>query len=1491
MSTEEKNKKKTKEKKKKTLLQRIVNVFLYTGLGLLILILIILGITQTSTFRDYLRDKVMEEANSALNGELYIGEIDGTIFTSLFLRNTAITMKGDTLLQAETIGVLTSPLQLLLKRIHIRHFEITNAQINLKTDKDGELNFAKLFPSSEEPDTSSSEFPFIIQVASLEFENVNLLMQDYSVQNSVEHDELNMDDLRVSNLNLNLSAKANISKNNYELSLNHLAFKTNVANVNINELEGDFSIDNKGIIANNLFLKTDRTEININAAANNLNIFDSTGLKLEEANLSLETNTDKFSFYDLKAFVPSLNILKGNIAFNIRAAGTTRELNINNIRVSLDDSRISGAGEVRNLLSDNLFINADLSGSYINQNDIKNLLAGVDIPVYPELGVVRFDTLTYRGSPLDFKSRLNILTKKGNIAGVVNLNLGGELLQYDLNLKTNKVDIEPFAGIKSNLNISTNIKGKGTSPETFDGSVRLYANGSSINGNSIDTLRLRADANEKFIKYDFRLVSNQLIADLNGNFDFAPEEPVYNVNGKVNNLNLAEFVQDTTLRSDLNLSLEAEGDGFSQDNLDLFLNATLHNSEFGEVKIDTTRLIVDVRSDPGNRVINIISDLADITVMGDYKVEQAIDLITSETSLVSTAFKEKLNNIFPSGTEETAGLKIREPLFAQVDEPVSFNYLVDLKDFSLVSSFIGNYNLDVDAEMGGKFESTSQDSVLFTFETDLGYVKFYNDTSAYFVSNMTLDLAVQNSFNASSTADLGIDMNFTAERILAGSEIFDLVFNLDMKNNLADIEFSANPKPYSAKLLTAIDLSGNSIVMNADSLKFRYGDFDIENRNELKLSYDGDRLDINQFTLFHKTSDLKINGYLSQSGTQNLNIDLTNWRGKDLTTNFMNIRPENSVAASINFKTNITGTFSSPEIKSNLLVDSISYGNKKFGELVSDFNYHDKSLDINLAFLDSILNKNDTALTLTGYVPVDLSFSGAEENYMESKPMNINLRSDGFNLGAFGDVLPAVNKLRGEFTSNLKITGTPSSLNTNGFIKVENAAFFLEANNLEYNASILVNIDNENLTLDSLIIANVKGTENGGKMTGQGTATLDNFSLTSSNFSFSGDLKVLGAASKSTSAGVYGDLVIATEGKVEVEIDEERMFVQAPVIIREANITIPQSQSAYQGGSPNYIYKFAVDTSTSDVTKEIGFDELVEISQQGGEGPQQAKTKASIFDYDISVTIEDEAKITFVLSRELNQNLVAILDGKIKVFKEGTRKNIDGTLDLLEGSTLQFIKTLEAEGSIGFRSGEISNPDIDITATYFSYYTPEETGEEIPVEVRLDIKGPLKDLSQRLVNSENNIQVYRGADRIENDNPSLEYDASDAVYFIITDSFLDEQAAQNDRIASLASSLAGSLVGNFLNQQFGDAIKSVELRQRASGSTAVSLVGRVGDFRYEVGTSTDVYQDLSKANVKIQYPVTKSLFLRVERKESINRESNYSSEMINEVGIKYVFEF
>ena len=75
------------------------------------------------------------------------------------------------------------------------------------------------------------------------------------------------------------------------------------------------------------------------------------------------------------------------------------------------------------------------------------------------------------------------------------------------------------------------------------------------------------------------------------------------------------------------------------------------------------------------------------------------------------------------------------------------------------------------------------------------------------------------------------------------------------------------------------------------------------------------------------------------------------------------------------------------------------------------------------------------------------------------------------------------------------------------------------------------------------------------------------------------------------------------------------------------------------------------------------------------------------------------ATIIFVLYKELNQNLTAVLKGDFLYERIDGKSNAQGELTLLEGSTLEFIKTLQAEGTIKFE-GDLTNPNLNVTATY-----------------------------------------------------------------------------------------------------------------------------------------------------------------------------------------------
>ncbi len=242
----------------------------------------------------------------------------------------------------------------------------------------------------------------------------------------------------------------------------------------------------------------------------------------------------------------------------------------------------------------------------------------------------------------------------------------------------------------------------------------------------------------------------------------------------------------------------------------------------------------------------------------------------------------------------------------------------------------------------------------------------------------------------------------------------------------------------------------------------------------------------------------------------------------------------------------------------------------------------------------------------------------------------------------------------------------------------------------------------------------------------------------------------------------------------------------------------------------------------------------------------------------------------------------------------GGIQNIQGELKLLEGSTLEFLKTFTASGGIRFES-DITNPYLDITATYKNYkISIEADGKEIEVAVKIKLRGTVQDLSNNFASMEDNIAVYEGTENIQNDKPSTDKEKTDAIWFILTGKFTNETTSQEKQqsagmLEGTAASLAGSLLGGVLNTYLGDYVRTLDVRSSGT-ATKFSLTGTVKNLRYTIGGSTNFFQDLSNANIRIEYPLIENLFIRVERRESIT-ETNYPSEMINELGIKYRFEF
>ena len=1464
--------------------------------------MIFFAISQTSTFRNYLKDYVTEKANSSINGKLNIESLDGTIFTTLILHNTTLTLKNDTLLTASKIELKTSPLELLFKRIYVRYAGISDASFNLINGPDGRLNLSSLGKPSTD-DTSSSKFPFKIVAPDFELHNVNFNLQNSNYVNSTEiYDSLNFDDLRIKNINLKLAAVIDLGKKDFFAEINKLSFAPNLKYFDLKNLSGEIAVNPSIISADNLVIKTSESGFSINGTLHNYDLFGSSQFKNGELDANIDGNV---SLKELSNFAPVFKNSVEMVKFKTKISGKVQNLSASNVEVSFLKTKLETRGRIYSLNDpSNLELKLSFFNSYINEPDVNKLFPTLNIPVFQSLGLLTIDTLRFDGKPLDFNTKILLKTQTGSILVDGHANLQRELFDYNLNFSTSNFDLMPFAGFTSRINSTGNLKGYGTDPQSMKANLKFNGNGSKISGINLDSLNITVNADKKNVLYNLDVNSDTSNAKLSGIFDFTNEEnPGYDIEGNVENLDYSKIFKDSTNTGSFNFYLNGTGHNFDPDKITLYLSLIVKNSIMNGVEIDNSETTFNIISEKDNqKSIKITSDVADLTLDGKFSLPKTIALLSDETDLLTKVSREKINNIFYSDSTESLQAQVKSNQlnkfvrFSDINQDNNFNFNIKLKEFNLVSIFLKNDQLYINGEINGRIYNNA-DSVDVKVNTDLGYIKFLGQSDVFFLSGLNLGIDFSNSFNADKLSDISSAINLNTKRVFTGSDIHNFIFNLSFANNIADINFSARLEDYlRARMKGKLDLSGDRISVYLDSLGVAYNNFNLSNKGNISGAIAKDEIKFNNFVMTKDSSEINVKGNLYRYGDQNLLVKLTHLKAKDLASNFLSIGRINSPSGDINLSAVIKGNYSSPIINMQLDADSIEFRNKKLGYMTSTWNYGNKNLDLNLLLIDTLANKNLPPLRIYGNIPIDLALTGARERFIKGKDIDLNILADNFNLGIFGDILPVIKKVRGSMFANINIKGNLTDPDPQGFLKVRNGAFISELNNLEYNTSFNINMHGNSIGLDSLFVQNLEGTVNGGTLTGTGQAIFNNYEVTSSQIYLDGELKILSEASKGVSPSLYGDLVIATNGKLEFTFDSEGAFLKAPVTIKYADITVPQSQRGYKNSSSNFIYKYVQDTAKVE-KKEIDFESLMALSQQRSLSSKIAPSKKSKFEFVINASIENEAKLTFILDQEFNQILTTILKGNFKYQNLGGRALAIGELKLEDGSTLEFLtKTFQAAGSLRFES-ELSNPYLDIVGTYKNYYTPptDSTGtNEVEVAVKLKLKGPLKDLGKNFIQNENNIAVYYGADNIQNDVIDKSRDASDAVMFIVTGQFLGQQGgissgAQTSTVAGTASSLAGSLLGGFLNSYAGDYVRSVELR-RVGSFTKFNLSGKVNNFRYSIGGTTDVFSDLSRANLKIEYPFFQKLLLRLERKEAVT-ETNNTSEMINELGLKYKFEF
>ena len=1152
-------------------------------------------------------------------------------------------------------------------------------------------------------------------------------------------------------------------------------------------------------------------------------------------------------------------------------------------------------GHLKNLNTpQKLFIDAKLVNSNAEYNDVLALLPTLNLPKFDNFKLYNFNT-TFYGEPTKFKVVGSTNLDSGKITFNTFLNVQHKVMEYDSKLKATNLNAAPFIASATLLNGIINIKGKGTNPTDLNTNLKIDLHHSLFQGNVIDSVSISANAVANIIDLNLKGIINRSVSNVNGKLNFSDlKNPSYDFTGTLNHLNLMPFTGDNKLVSNLNFNFYAKGKYLNIDKTIGEFKIDLDSSSFNGNNIFGSSIKLELKKDSTARLISLYSNFANIYINGNFKITDLTKLLLYQSKIISNITEQKFSEFNPisSGRDTTL---LPMPISPIVNKNIQLDYSLNFKNFSLIQILLQNDQFNVVGSIQGSIQN---DSNHFEMSSELDLDKFVKvkGDDLIFLSGINADINISRNNQVNSFNNIIGALTFTGRRLYTGRDFHNINMDLTFNDSLLFYNASAElSKDLSAVVGGTVQLENGKQKISIDTLDVNYKNIPWQNDSEIVINVKRDSLLFDSVNFYLQHSTINIAGFVSDS-TQDITLTLNK-----LPLNILNYYitgiSSDSLKSSIDLVSRIKGDFQNPIINLSMRTNKIRMKNVDFGSFVCNLNYLDKNINADLQFV-SEKNAALPLLYLKGNIPVDLSFEPIENRAPIGKQIDLQLKSNSFNLNTFGDILPIISEQSGELKTDIAVLGTINEPIIRGDLSIDKGRAKIRATNLYYSFAGNFNINDSLISISNFSLANSGNSKYKGKMSATGSIEFKSRKLKSLLLNVDGDLAILGSETKKVNPILYGDLFVKTNGPLSLTYTDStgRYLLSGDIKLKNVNLIYTSPHSGFDAGQNRFNYIYVIDSTNID-SRELDFMNLLSKVQNKNVNGKD-KNFEDNFDYKIKLSTENNAIFTMNLSKELGQKLTANLSGSIVIDKNKEQSNAQGSFQLLEGSRLEFFKTLNATGEIRFEKN-LLDPYLDITASYLGDYvsSSDPFGQSQEVAVKIKLNAPLSELGKKLSLTNENFTVYVGRKDIDSNIPNTNYDVSDALTFILIGKFkkdLTSNATVNSTGANATSNAASYVISPLLSSLLntalgGGVIEDIQVSQ-SGRYYRVGISGKVQNLRYRIGGTTEALSDIAKANILIQYFFNKDLSIRLERRYPIVY-SEGTDERVNEFGLRYKIEF
>lgn len=1452
------------------LLKRFFKITFYTFSFFLIIVSIVLIISQTERFRLFLHDKVESELRKTFGGEIYLGKFYGNIFTGLGVDGFYVGVEGKNFVKVLSLELKYDPVGLIKGEYSFRELILYKPEVYLIRGKDGKWNFEKIL----KPSGKKEEAKFFYSCDRLVIDDGKFVFIDsLNLGKNKLADSLNCIDFRnfvVHDINAVLSGSYSSDKVN--LRKVKLSFAVDEDKFNA-QVEGRIYADRHKLEMDNFEITTGGSKVRFKFSAETKdNIFRLDRDDVERVYMNVSLFADSFSFGELTKFIPHVYFLSGSPAVKVEAEGTLKNLKVKEIRVKIYDSEIFVTGELENITKfSDFLINAHVN-SRVNTPDINKFVTLVKLPNF---GVEQVEVEgRYRGHPLKFNSDVSL--KYGST--VIYLDGGLDLKNdfvYDLKLAVsnlNPADILGQKNLSGSINFSGALSGRGVDFETMGARANIDFKESFVNKILIPKLNSWVEIRGGELNGSFVSLVEGLMGIIDLNLKKLGERKfLLSLSGSLSDFDLSQIRIDKPhfLKSHISGDFNARFSFGEVVAVDLF--AQLNPSVFGNYRISRLRLNAKYSGNHEEKSLTIQSNMFDLNLEGKFDFSDLGNSLAYALKGVTQVVYNKLN-FSDSGEFELPSVK----------NPVYLEYKVKFKNLTPISLLSIGRLFQAIGNLNGVFLADSQ-RIYFYSDLGLKQIKYINyekgkvDTfkGDEFKGAIELNYDAQLKFKLNGRLNEFTFSSFKVDRV-------NLNFYYDESELYAEVFASGDRWGFETISIAQFSREVNRFVLKGFNGEI-YGN-KISITDEIEIFQTKSGVIVNPTSFIFNGQRIYIGGFVDKQ-TQQLRV----W-GEDLELD--KLIKGKFFSGGVEFSFFIYGTHDRPNSSIEILVKDFRYKNADLGKLECFGRVENDVAELSLSLVTNVGGVSYNAMDVALSFPVWFNPT-ARAKYREPYVIG-KIKLFRFPIAVFEPLLEEVSDLKGDITAEINLGGTFDNPSFKGDFSLQNCIFKFNPNRKYYLVYGTGNIDSNVVYVKELNLWNDPNDYSDGEVRVNGKIYFDRYSISNGDFNINGKLLVMDKEGFGTT-GFYGRVIAQTSGNgLSLKIDTTGFYLNGEIFLSDVDVSYfsKQASGAWKGTGFEYVYISSTDT----VKEEVVTEELVHLNlpaDTGGTQTENAKKQETFsrFDYDLKIYTLNNAKLSIILNPQTGEEFFAEFSGNLNIRSYSGSTVAYGIVDILDRSYYNFFKRFSAKGKLKF-VGDLKNPELDITANYTGTHTvlsdTLSAGRVENVLIELSIKGTL---SKPIVK----VQMYIDGEDYQSVYPHGEVE-SDAISFLITGRFKDEltkvevssftENLWSSTGAGLLSSVVSGVMTDVLRDILGGVITATEFGYY-SDFKGLRITGNIGGAIIQFGG--DIFTDISKSVVVIQYPFLKRIFggnltIEYQRKPV---QFYQEKEILNKLGLYY----